>query len=667
MNIPEKTYATPGMHPDFRLTNFKEEEQQILKKLAREWYLTNSGKTLSLARSEYRFFLMKPTRAITELFNLERELVVVFSDYASFEPRTLDAFDLAQEGLAGLRVENICRILISKDLNVESKIESLLKADPEQPIVIPFSYSELLTSYDEFFFRNRFRRHFYTRDLFAFRSPLKKDLYFFGRNELIQDIVNRHRSGEHTGLFGLRKSGKTSIIYAIERHLTVHGEHFLSIDCESPSVHKLRWNELLLRIATEHAQRSKCTIPNSDRYQEKFAADNFAEDMLNIYKSINESSTLILFDEIERISPHTGASSHWQQGDDFVYFWQTLRAFYQRNPRALTYMIVGTNPSCVEASLFGSHENPIFGSVPALFVPPFTVEQVKHMVKKLGRYMGLQFEDLIFSKLTEDFGGHPFLIRQMCSCLHGACVGERPSRIDKALYDKVKKQFNQSAIEYFSMILQVLKNWYPDEHDMLCILAQNDIDAFTQFAHDHAQYTKHLVGYGLIQQSTNGYSFSIEAIRDHLSYQHRYERLNLTEEEKLKEISTRRNALEKSLRATIRHVLLINYGKSKATDVVLSSFEEKRRDKLKTLPLDVLLSKDASELYFSELIQIITREWAVFQNILEVEKDRLIIMLQDINKIGRPDAHAKKIKKDDFTQLRLHFNKIEELLEPLTK
>ncbi len=72
---------------------------------------------------------------------------------------------------------------------------SLLKTDPEQPIVIPFTYSELFCNFDSFFLRNRFRDHFYTRDLFSFLSPLKKDLYFFGRSELIQELVNRHRSG----------------------------------------------------------------------------------------------------------------------------------------------------------------------------------------------------------------------------------------------------------------------------------------------------------------------------------------------------------------------------------------------------------------------------------------------------------------------------------------
>ncbi|MBN0764899.1 hypothetical protein JTM21_41235, partial [Pseudomonas aeruginosa] len=79
------------------------------------------------------------------------------------------------------------------------------------------------------------------------------------------------------------------------------------------------------------------------------------------------------------------------------------------------YMLVGTNPSCIEAASLLGHDNPIYASIPSQYVPPFNAEQVQQMVTRLGDYMGLKFDALISAKLTEDFGGHPFLIRQACS------------------------------------------------------------------------------------------------------------------------------------------------------------------------------------------------------------------------------------------------------------
>ena len=244
--IEKKT--KPGINPNFVMSRFSGEGLKIIERLSKEWYLTSSGSRIKLASSTYDYFLMKPVPIFSEMFNIEREVICVFSPYINFEPRTLDAFTSAQEELSSLRAESVCKILISKDSDIENKIDALLKTDPEQPIIIPFTYDELVSSYDSYFIRNRFRRNFYSRNLFDFLSPLKSDLYFFGRSQLVHEIVNRHKVGEHTSLFGLRKSGKTSIIYAIERTLNASGGNYISIDCESPSIHKLRWHELLEKV-----------------------------------------------------------------------------------------------------------------------------------------------------------------------------------------------------------------------------------------------------------------------------------------------------------------------------------------------------------------------------------------------------------------------------------
>ena len=660
----DRTRTYPGIHKSFQMTRFGDREQKLIERLAHQWYLTSSGAHIQLAASRYDYFLMKPTPMFAEMFNIERELIVALSPYKTFEPRTLDVFDAAQRQLSDLRVESVCRVLISDDPDVERKVNDLLKTDPEQPVVIPFTFDELSTSYDDFFLRNRFRRHFYTRDLFAFLSPLRRDLYFFGRSQLLQEIINKHRSGEHTGLFGLRKSGKTSIIYAIERHLRIHGGEFLSIDCESPSVHGLRWFELLEKLVRDYksVRNSKCRIAPGPRYTETTAADSFTDDVLSIYRSKKHAPLMILFDEIERLSPATGSSPHWRDGSDFVFFWQTLRGFYQRHQEVFTYMLVGTNPSCVEQSMIAGHENPLFGSIPSEYVPSFTIEQTREMVRKLGRYMGLHFDEMLYAKLVEDFGGHPFLIRQFCSEIHKACIGDRPVRVDKALYGTVMTTFRRTAIDYLSMIVSVLRDWYPDEYDMLRFLAQDDQATFAAFALDHATYTKHLIGYGLMAQSVHGYTFNIEALREYLNNLHKYERLNLSDDEKVAEISARRNRIERLLRIAVGNALRAAHGRRKAGECVRGALSEKRRESVGTSDIDVLLSRDTSPLYFLELIAVVKREWSVLQNVFELEKGKLELILEEVNESGRPDAHAKYVSDDEFSQLRLYLKKLETIL-----
>ncbi len=443
----------------------------------------------------------------------------------------------------------------------------------------------------------------------------------------------------------------------------------MSIDCESPSVHKLRWYELLQKVVYEFKKIKSSKVKlddNSDHYNEKKAADSFHTDMLKIYESKKRTPTLFVFDEIERISPSTGSSPHWSTGEDFIYFWQTMRGFYQRNPEGYTYLLVGTNPSGVEMPIIAKHENPLFASIPSQYVPSFTVDQVRQMVRKLGRFMGLKFDELIYAKLADDYGGHPFLIRQICSKIHNHCKGNRPVIVTKKVYEDVKKMSRIDTDQYLEMILQVLIDWYPDEYEMITFLAQGDFETFDEFACGHSSYTKHLVGYGLLQQSPDGFTFNIESIKDFLEARTKYQRINLTESEKVDEISNRRNKIEKGLRIILKNALKQSLGKKKAGEKALSAIPTSRRDTLSNTDIDFVLHRDNSPLYFLDLKNLINREWETFKNIFEMEKNKFFVIMDEINLYGRPDAHAKSINNDDFTQLRLYFKKLEDIIDDWT-
>jgi hypothetical protein len=92
---------------------------------------------------------------------------------------------------------------------------------------------------------------------------------------------------------------------------------------------------------------------------------------------------------------------------------------------------------------------------------------------------------------------------------------------------------------------------------------------------------------------------------------------------------------------------------------VISAVPENRRTALQSLDVDGILSVDSSPLFFLELINVIKRDWDGFQHIFEMEKNKVELMLEEINRSGRPDAHAKIIEKNEFDQLRLYFNKLE--------
>ncbi len=79
-------------------------KRDIINVLSKEFYVTNGGGIITLtSNSKYKYILLRPTDIYIEMFNLDREVIVLFSDYTNFQSRTLDAFEQAAKQLSSLR------------------------------------------------------------------------------------------------------------------------------------------------------------------------------------------------------------------------------------------------------------------------------------------------------------------------------------------------------------------------------------------------------------------------------------------------------------------------------------------------------------------------------------------------------------------------------------
>lgn len=657
--------VNPGKHPYFIDRHFTEIEKQAINTLSKEFYITNGGETIRLGyNSEYRYIIITPTEIYKDMFNLDREIIVVFSPYKTIEARTLDVFEYVAKKHSALRIEKICNILVSGDKDVEVSLNDLVKNEPESQVIIPFYYEELQKISEQYFFRNRFRKYFYTRDLFAFEAPLKKDIYFFGRSDLIQELINRLKSGENAGIFGLRKAGKTSLINGIERNLEKENIKTVIIDCQDTSFNQRRWHEALYYICCKISEKlsSKVKLATEIEFSEKNASLLTEAYFKSVSKEV-KGPLFIIFDEIENISRDTSPAEHWRAGLDFALLWQTMRSIFQRNNNLVFYLIAGTNPRCIEIPKIDHVDNPIFNHFTPLYIPGFEVRETREMIRKLGRRMGLTFEESVYSKLTEDFGGHPFLMRHVCSLISKEVRdSERPIDIARDSYRIGKERFVESHSNYLEMIISVLKDYYPDEFEMLSMLANEDIDSFNEFAELHPSYTMHLIGYGLIKKSRLGYDFSIDTIRDYILSQAKYRRVGLSTEEMWSEISLRRNAAEIKIRKLVRVLLQANLGVAPAKTAILDIFGGKRKEKLSALSYPELFNPNLGEIYFSDLSKILSKHWTIFKNTFSKTKQEVFSQLEFINH-SRNDAHAAEISAEEFAFFRLCMASIESDLE----
>lgn len=648
-----------GIFSKVKLDKFSDDEKEILNSIARKYWKVTRAEIISLSNSIYKIVLIKPTEFISHCFNLKREVVVVFSDYDTFQPRTIEAIDY--KGVQSLRVEEVCCFVISKDTSIEKQILQLIKSNQESRVIVPFSYSELLEEIDnDEYIINKTRQHFYSRDLFSIQDPLKKDLYFFGRNDLIQGLVNKHLNNENSGLFGLRKTGKTSILYGVERTLDKKKNICVLIDCQT--LHMKSWNDALFYIIRQLFDKSQNVSEKNihtiqDYSSECYASDYFEKDIVTISKK-NKKKILVVFDEIEHISYGTSISDNWREGDYFIKFWQSIRSAYQKNSEGVfSYLITGTNPRCVEMSTIKKVDNPIFMQFQPTYIPAFTYSQTSEMVNRLGGYMGITFDESVCVALNDDFGGHPLLIRQMCSYIHRSAEFERPHCLSKFEYEEYKRKYfdsDSTFYKYAEMVLNVLQDWYPDEYQMLEWLSIDDQETFNGLAELSPTYIDHLKKYNIIVSISNRYYFNNASLKLYLERHNKYQKLHTTIEEKQHEISERRNKLEPQLRKVVKQILKILYGEEIAKQKVISEiYGTDKVGRYMNKQYSDLFDPTKTKIYLSSLFSLIKKNWNdgfnnIFECSIEIFEARSII----INSNRKVDAHAAEITEEQFQEFR---------------
>lgn len=658
MTVQGYNKTTAGINYQVNLDLLSMEESNIIKKLAKKyWYVTRIEEKGN-DRSLYRVAFLKPVDYITQNFNLVREVVLIMSPYTSFEARTLDVLDNLDVQL--LRLEEVCCLVASKDANIEKVINSFLKSNAESRVVVPFTYKDIIAQDDDYLV-NQMRRFFYSRDLFGLQEPLKKELYFFGRRDVIHELVNKHENRENAGIFGLRKTGKTSIIYGVIRVLDKKHSFALLVDCQT--LHLQSWNIALKTIISNLISGLNLKLSSFkngfSRYEnEGEAAIAFSQDLKQILQQ-SKKNILLIFDEIENITFGTSISEAWNTGQSFVRFWQIIRSFCQHNDtkQHFSYLIAGTNPRCVEVPTIGHVDNPIFAQFTPMYVTPFNFDHTEEMLSRLGGYMGIHFDKSAIAAIVDDFGGHPLLMRQMASYIHRNVKKVRPLEIGKHEYEEYKRQFYHDEagfVQYAVMILQVLEDWYKDEYDMLKLLAQDDIDNFKELAEEDI-FIKHLKNYGIIEQddTQEGYHFKIESLGNFLSGKLKYKRIVRTTEEKEAEIQSRRSKIEKLLRALVKRQLKSSLGENAAKDVMIRElYGAKEIGHKSNIPYAEFFDPKKHKIYLKTLFDVIVKNYDIFKNLFDIKEEEFKSKAQLLNTYRRTDSHASPITPEDFDIFR---------------
>jgi hypothetical protein len=471
------------------------DERVILDKFVPDFDIT-WGSDYRLFNAPLLIYYLRAKQHIQQTFGFEQEVVLAISSYTSLQARAIQAIDqICQELPARGRVDQTVALVVSSASDTESWLLNYTAQNPQSRVYVGVSKSDICASNDPWFIRNRLLRQLFSRDLFDYSLPLDSDLFFFGRTGFIQDHIDAIRRSENRGIFGLRKTGKTSVLFKLERMCEAAGISSQYYDCKLPSLYRLSADEMLDRISVDIESRLNLKIKGWK--DKKSATDRLFR---LIEKIPNERRFCLIFDEIEYISPNSKLAPHW--ASDFVPFWQALWSI-QSQFRQFNFIIAGVNPSLSEIDRISEVQNPIFGIVKGRYLTGFEKPEVYTLASVLGKRMGLSFDETAVEFLFERYGGHPLLTRMICSQINNEIRSsgvERPVKITSKELEKDIEDREEEISFYCDHIVSELKEFYPIEYEMLELVAIGNIADFNELARDTGM-VRHLKSYGLLDMT----------------------------------------------------------------------------------------------------------------------------------------------------------------------
>ena len=242
--------------------------------------------------------------------------------------------------------------------------------------------------------------------------PVRDPTLFFGRSAQLQTISRLLSQGQHVGVFGLRKTGKTSLAHQLR--LRFREVPVVSISCQELDRHSAA--QLLSRIAEE--LRSDLRDRFDIRSDSGADGDSRTQlrPLIGTWQALRSEPFVIILDEIDTLLPFANANGKHDLLVEGRIVLGVLRSLAQEL-KGVVLVVIAKRPDVNRINLFPADagENPMFMGFREVYAGALSSDECDSMIRELGTWRGIDWEPEALRLLYRYCGGHPFVARLFAS------------------------------------------------------------------------------------------------------------------------------------------------------------------------------------------------------------------------------------------------------------
>ena len=178
-------------------------------------------------------YFLEPSQAMKDQFGFHSEVMLFVPDVATMQNRIISTaeFLLSEERAKG-RVDQTLYFVVTPDESPGDFFDRYAMQRSQSRIPVYFRRHDLLAKNKAWSVKGALQAQLFTRNFFDYTHPLGTNDFFFGRSNIIEEFVDAASKNENRGLFGLRRTGKTSVLKRVKRMAEEEGTIVLFYDCK---------------------------------------------------------------------------------------------------------------------------------------------------------------------------------------------------------------------------------------------------------------------------------------------------------------------------------------------------------------------------------------------------------------------------------------------------